>query len=120
MTLLKHPYTGLFYDDELIERYAYLVEPPTSFEEAIADLESRGFVRVCPEDIQTSEPGLTALLSVGEDLAEGIRRIAENSEKTLTSRVESPYFTREEAAAYLRTTEAGIYGLVERGRLRRC
>lgn len=35
-------------------------------------------------------------------------------------KVESPYFTVEEAAQYLRTTVKGIYAFVERGRLRKC
>lgn len=33
-------------------------------------------------------------------------------------KVESPYLTATEAAAYLRTTVQGIYALVKRGRLK--
>ena len=35
-----------------------------------------------------------------------------------TSNISSPYLTVEEAAAYLRTTRHGIYGLVKRGRIK--
>ena len=120
MTLLKHPYSDLYYDDKLIQRYAALEDDGMSVEEAIARLEARGFVRVCPEGTPTLVPGITALLSVGEDLAEGIRRIAENNSRTAMFRVDSPYYTKEEAAAYLKTTVDGIYGRVERGQLERC
>jgi excisionase family DNA binding protein len=37
---------------------------------------------------------------------------------TNTRIIESPYFTCEEAAAFLRTTRHGIYSLVKRRRLR--
>jgi excisionase family DNA binding protein len=32
--------------------------------------------------------------------------------------IESPYYTCDEGAAYLRTTKQGIYALVKRGRLK--
>lgn len=32
--------------------------------------------------------------------------------------IESPYYTCEEAAIYVRTTKQGIYALVKRGRLK--
>ena len=37
---------------------------------------------------------------------------------TGTIRVESPYLTASEGAAYLRTTIQGVYALVKRGRLK--
>ena len=35
-----------------------------------------------------------------------------------TSKLESPYFTAAEAAAYIRSTVQGVYALVKRGRLK--
>jgi len=32
--------------------------------------------------------------------------------------IDSPYYTAQEAAAYLRTTVQGIYSLVKRGKIR--
>jgi excisionase family DNA binding protein len=45
---------------------------------------------------------------------------AHSRARQATPRVESPYLTVPEAAAYLRTTVQGVYSLVKRGKLHPC
>jgi len=122
MTLLKHPYSGLYWDDKLIKRYAALEGDGTTLEEAVQHLvERRGFELVRPEDFEPDHTTLLpSLVELGTDIVEGVARIADNmGHPSLTAR-ETPYYTKEEAAAYLRTTVDGIYGRVERHQLERC
>ena len=51
------------------------------------------------------------------DRPEGIGKDADNTTRPVPI---SPYYTTADAAAYLRTTLKAIYGLVERGQLKRC
>jgi excisionase family DNA binding protein len=41
-----------------------------------------------------------------------------NHTPVIPAPIQSPYLNRAEAAAYVRTTDQGIYSLVKRGRLR--
>jgi hypothetical protein len=41
--IIKHPDSGRYWTDDLIGRYAALCSPPITFEEAIEDLEEKGF-----------------------------------------------------------------------------
>ncbi len=53
MTLLRHPYTGLYWTEEYIERYPALDEDAMSLEEATYELvNDRGFQVVRLEDIE--------------------------------------------------------------------
>lgn len=71
MTLLKHPYSGHYYTNEHIERYAALEEDAMSREEAIYELMNEcGFEVVHAEDL---EPDHATLLSA-------LIRIADNTE----------------------------------------
>ena len=89
MTLLKHPYSGLYYDDGLIWRYANAGEPRMSFEEAVDDLEREGFERVWPEDFPFDQADILAFLSmmveIGRGLVEHLGEIAENVSRTANS-----------------------------------
>lgn len=71
MTLLRHPYSGLFYTNEHIERYAALEEDAMSREEAVYELVNDGgfeVVRVKPDQ--------SSFLS---SLIEAVVRIADNT-----------------------------------------
>lgn len=60
-------------------------------------------------------------LKVGRRLDGSLRITATAVDEFLRGRViESPYFTVEEAAVYCRTTEKGIYSMIEAGKLKKC
>jgi len=82
--LLRHPYSGLFWTEEYIDRYAALGDDSMSREEAVQHLvEHRGFERVQLEDIETdSDDLLSALVENIGRIAENTGRIADNTGRT--------------------------------------
>ena len=77
-----------------------------------------GWVRRGSDEVSQSNP--TPSNDQIASLAYAISHLTEALTPKAMATVDSPYFTKEEAARYLRTTVDGIYGRIERGQLKRC
>jgi hypothetical protein len=107
---------------EELERHGWLEPTPLTIAIALGDVHDQESLmawqaRQAESPVSLSEAvlRLTAALESG-----AIRQPLPAPVADAAPKVESPYFTREEAAIYLRTTADAIYGRVERGQLRRC
>jgi hypothetical protein len=107
--------------DEL-ERHGWREATPLTIAMALGDVHDEESLAAW-RALQADDPvTLTnAIVRLTEVLRSGAYRQPLSAEVAEAApKVDSPYFTKEEAASYLRTTVSGIYGRVERGRLQRC